>query len=158
MQRRGNSTESGFTLIELMTTMALLGVLVAIAVGPWRGYQTTRQHREAAREAVAVMRNAQVSAVAESVRYRVAVGAGGSSLVVYRSPVGGPEVVKTTLKSPSTKVTFQAASFTTSAGPTTSAYFYPRGSATAGSLTVVRTSRPAYTIDVEGLTGRVSIQ
>lgn len=155
---RNRQGDSGFTLVELMTTMALLGILMAIAVGPWQGYQTTRQHREAARELVSVMRNAQVSAVSESVRYRVAVAADGGSVVVYRSPVSGTEVVKTTLRTPNSKVSFTGASFTTSLGPSTSAYFYPRGSATPGRLDVVRAGRPTYTVDVEGLTGRVSLQ
>jgi general secretion pathway protein H len=154
----GRRRDEGFTLIELMTAMALLGILLAIAVGPWRSYQTTRQHREAAREAVAALRNAQVSAVSESVRYRVAVTDSGRALSVYRSPVSGAEVLRVTLRSPNSKVSFGAATFTTTSGASTSVYFYPRGSASSGSLKVQRAGRNSYTIDVEGLTGRVSLQ
>ncbi len=150
--------DEGFTLIEVMTSILLLSLLMAIAVGPFKSFQEARAHKETSRLVVGAMRNAQVSAVAESMRYRVAVTGGGKSLTVYQAPAAGPEVKRGTYEVADQRITLVDAAFTSSAGTSTSAYFYSRGSATAGQLLVTRKDHPSINIVVEGLTGRVSIE
>lgn len=150
--------EDGFTLIEVMVSILLLSLLMAIASGPWSSFQQARAHKETARLVVGAMRNAQVSAVAESTRYRVTVTDGGRTLKVYQAPVVGSEVARGTFKVADDRISLVSPSFTTSSGATTSAYFYGRGSATAGQLVVRRQGHPDIKIIVEGLTGRVSIE
>jgi hypothetical protein len=103
---------------------------------------------------VAVLRNAQTSAVAENITYRVDIAT--NKATTYR--LGATAQVKQLVKIDTSSVTLTGASFVDSTGATsTSIFFYPRGSASKGSVKVVRSGRAkVYTISVEGLTARVS--
>ena len=90
MLGRKRSDDRGFTLLEVITTCLLLGVLLGMAVGPWQSYRHARAHREARDELVATLRHAQVSAVSENVTYRVDISA--DKAVTYRVPASGPAV------------------------------------------------------------------
>jgi len=152
---RHGTDDRGFTLLEVVTTCLLLGILLAIGVGPWQSYRHARAHAEARSELVAALRNAQISAVSESVTYRVDISA--SSVVTYRLGPGGDEQ-KRQYEIDDESVTFSSPSFEDSSGVAgTSAFFYPRGSASKGDVDVVRDGRAkVYTVSVEGLTARVS--
>lgn len=159
MRRTAESPEDGFTLIELLVTMTLLGVVLAIAVAPYKNYQRAQAHQNAARLVVASLRNAQVSAVAENATYRVTFGAAGTTWQAARLNSGGTWTnVGAPGRSGDTEVFVRDASFRQNDGSLgTTVYFYPRGSATKGSLVVARTGRDkVYTVSVEGLTARVS--
>jgi prepilin-type N-terminal cleavage/methylation domain-containing protein len=146
--------EAGFTLLEVMTTCLLMGIIAGIAVGPWKSWQAAQSHKDTTRALVAVLRNAQVSAVAENVTYRVDIAT--NKATTYR--VGTSTQVKQVISSDTSSVSLTGASFVDSSGVTsTSVFFYPRGSASKGSVNVVRTGRSkVYTVSVEGLTARVS--
>jgi prepilin-type N-terminal cleavage/methylation domain-containing protein len=152
---RLRADERGFTLLEVITTCLLLGILLGIGVGPWMGYRHSRAHIEARTELVAAMRNAQISSVAENITYRVDVTA--KRAITYRIASTGPQktrqfVIEDRL------VSYSSASFEDSAAAVTaSAYFYPRGSASKGDVNVSRSGRTkVYTVSLEGLTARVS--
>ena len=151
--------ERGFTLIELMFSMVLFGILVGIAAGPYAAYRAKQEHLGSARELVAFLRRAQVRAVSEETTYRVDFAADGRTVRAYRFN-GSTYVAGHVLKTPSKRITFSGASFLTSSGAGgTSAFFYPRGSGSKGSVTVVREgASKTYTVEVEGLTARVSYQ
>lgn len=154
MRRLQQSRDGGFTLIELLMTMLLFGILVSIAVGPWRSYQRRQEHLGTTRKTVGVLRNAQVSAVAENSAYRVDFTA--TAATVYR--FDGSSYVKVRAYAPtSSSVSYAGASFVSTSGTGASVYFYPRGAASRGSVQVALSGQTrTYTIDVEGLTARVS--
>ena len=158
MRRTAESRESGFTLIELLVTMTLFGVILAIAVAPYKNYQSAQAHQNTTRIVVASLRNAQVSAVAESATYRVTFGADGKSWQAARLQGATWKNVGPVVRTGDDKVTVQNAAFLQEDGSLASTvYFYPRGTATKGSLAVGRTGRSkVYTVTVEGLTARVS--
>ena len=148
--------DSGFTLLELMVTMTLVGVLVAIAAAPYRSYQQAQDHLATTRKVVATLRNAQVRAVAEDSTYRVTIATDGRSWTRER-------LVSGTWREPlrfsaDTHIVLRNAEFLQPDGARAAAvYFYPRGAATKGQLVVARESRSkTYTVTVEGLTARVS--
>jgi prepilin-type N-terminal cleavage/methylation domain-containing protein len=157
VRRPAESRESGFTLIELLVTMTLFGIIVAIAVAPYRSYQLTSAHLNSTRKLVGVMRNLQVRAVAENATYRITFATDGKTWTTERL-TGTTWSTTSTGKPTDTKVVTRNASFRQDDGSLTStAYFYPRGSATKGSVQVGRTDRTkVYTVTLEGLTARVS--
>jgi prepilin-type N-terminal cleavage/methylation domain-containing protein len=147
--------DHGFTLLEVITTCLLLGVLLGISVGPWQHYRHARAHQEARTELVAALRHAQISAVAENVTYRVDITS--KKAVTWRIAASG-ETQQRQYEIEDKTVSFAGGLFEQSNGVvSTSAYFYPRGSASKGDVTVIRTGRSkVYTVSVEGLTARVS--
>lgn len=153
------SRESGFTLIETMFAMVLLGILVGIAAPPYANYRAKQQHRGSTRELVAFLRRAQVHAVSEETTYRVDIAADGKSATTYRFN-GASYTAGQTLKVATSSITFANASFAQpSGGNGTSVWFYPRGSGSKGTLTVTRSgTSKTFTVDVEGLTARVSYE
>jgi type II secretion system protein H len=151
------SREAGFTLLEVVTTTLLLGIATALVVAPWRSFSQAQAQSHMAEELVSTLRNAQVSSVSELATYRVDVAA--KQVKSYRiTPGTGTAVLKQTLQTTSNSVSLTGASFKDASGAaSTSVYFYPKGSASGGSVAVVRTgSSKTYTVTVEGLTARVT--
>lgn len=155
MLTRARRDDRGFTLLEVITTCLLLAILLGLSVGPWQSYRHARAHIEARTELVAALRNAQISAVAENITYRVDITS--DRAVTYRQDPGGDEQTRQ-YEIEDTTVSFSSPSFEDSSGVVgTSAYFYPRGSASKGDVDVVRDGRSkVYVVSVEGLTARVS--
>ncbi|MGZ5410816.1 MAG: pilus assembly FimT family protein, partial [Aeromicrobium sp.] len=57
--------DRGFTLIEVMVTISLLGTLMAIGVSGWSSWARVNEHKGAARELQSVLRQTQQRAVTE---------------------------------------------------------------------------------------------
>jgi len=147
--------DDGFTLLEVLTTCLLLGLLISLGVGPWQGYRHSRAHIEARTELVAALRNAQISAVSESVTYRVDFT--DKKVLTYRV-VGGAAAQMRQYEIVDGLVSYDGPAFEDASGVIgDSVYFYPRGSASKGTVDVIRDDRAkVYTVSVEGLTSRVS--
>lgn len=155
--RRG--AENGFTLIEVLVTMVIMGILAALATPAWQNYQHNQERVSASREVVSVLRNAQTHATAEETTYRVDVDVTARTLTVFRYDGTGTPVQRRVVALEGAKVRLPEASF--SGGPTgasaTSAFFFSRGTARPGRIVVTREGRDTkHVITVEGLTGRVS--
>lgn len=163
MTRWGRPTgDRGFTLVELMVTLTLFGVLVSLGAMPLRDYQHRQEHLGAAREVVEALRNTQVRAVAEGVPYKVVFTAG--TVAVHRGNGAGYDATPLRRYALPSRVTLTVGptAFTPSASSSLpaspDAYFYARGTASAGELVVGHSdSTKTYTIDIEGLTARVSV-
>lgn len=63
--------ESGFTLMEMIVVIAMIAILTAIALPYYQGWAQNAKYREAASEAVSVLREAQSRAVSENTPYEV---------------------------------------------------------------------------------------
>ena len=159
-------SDGGFTLLELIVTITIAGILMAIGMFAMRNFLMSNREANTARDVRSALRNASEASLSQGRTYCVYFTA--TTWTVYKSDctvaankVSGPNTVddpSITLSSisfvaPGTPVPNQ-----TTACPNAShcAYFYPRGTALPGSVQVSRTGK-TYTINVEGLTSRVSM-
>jgi prepilin-type N-terminal cleavage/methylation domain-containing protein len=158
--------EAGFTMIEMIVTLAIASVLMAIATWGMHNYLIASSEAGTAGDVVSALRNAAEQSLSEGRTYCVYLTS--SAWTVYRSDctvaadkTNGPNQVT------DTSVTLGTITFPVpnppianqrTACPVTGrcAYFYPRGTALAGGLQVTRPGK-TYSISVEGLTGRVSV-
>ena len=155
MNRLRTHDDDGFTLLEVLTTCLLLGLLLTLGAGPWQSYRHSRAHIEARTEMVAALRNAQISAVSEAVTYRVDFT--DKKVLTFRL-VGGAAAQMRQYEVTDALVSYDSPSFEDASGVVgDSVFFYPRGSASKGTVDVARDDRgKVYTVSVEGLTSRVS--
>lgn len=151
--------DSGFTLLELMVTIAISGILMAIAVGGWTSWAKASAHSGAAREIQSAMRQAQQQAVTEGTATCFWFDAAADTYAVYRGRC--TDAGKVLVKGPvevSPYVDITAPEFTSPSGDVAGTSFLGRGTGSAGDVTIARPgSTKKYVLTVDGLTGRVGI-
>jgi type II secretion system protein H len=152
--------DGGFTLIEALVTVSLMGVMMAIAVGGWSSWAQASAHSGAAREIQSAMRQAQQQAVTEGRAMCFLFDDAADSYSVYRGRCSDATKVK--VLGPRTlaaQVRISAPSFTSAAGtPAPGATFQGRGTGSPGDVEITRDgSSKVYTLSVDWLTGRVSL-
>lgn len=160
---RRSQGDGGVTMIELMVTMAIFGILTTMAVWGLVAYGHATAESGSAQGIVEALRNAQTRAQAEDVTYEVHFSPGTytstcrSWTVLRLDPFGTTQVSAGSTTDNTVCVT--TSSFTQSSGAASSnVYFYPRGTASAGTLALSRKgSTKTYTVTVEGLTSRVTM-
>ncbi|MGV3561922.1 MAG: GspH/FimT family pseudopilin [Nocardioides sp.] len=151
--------DGGFTMLEVIVTIGVAGILMAVAVSGWQGWARASAQDGLATELRGVLRSAQQRAVTEGSSTCVLFDADAESWQVFRGRcdsstkqrIEGPVGVEDGLD-------LHAPLFTVSAESTSSGVtFSPRGTATPGSVRLRRDgSDTVVTIRVEGLTGRVT--
>lgn len=152
--------DGGFTLIEVLVAIALMGLMAALAVGGYSRWAESSAHVGTAREVQTTMRQAQQQAVTEGLAMCVWFDVANDTYTVYRGAC--ESTTKQKLTGPhhtaSSDVGLSGPSFASSAGDSAGVTFYARGTATAGEVSVTRSgSTKVYLLAVEGLTGRVSL-
>lgn len=151
--------DSGYTLVEVMVTIALMGVLMAITVGGWSAWARASEQSGTARELQTRLRAIHQRAITEGTAMCVLFAADGSHYTVYRGACAdsGRVEVEGPVGTNGDAVRLGSPSFTGTTA-TTGVTFFARGTATPGSVRVTRSgSSKTYTVAVEGLTGRVSL-
>lgn len=152
--------DTGFTLIEVSVSVALAGVLMAIAVTGWQGWRAASAQEGLGRTLRSELRTAQQRAVTEGTSTCVEFDAAAETWSSYRGACDS--TARTLVDGPHSADGLDLASprFTSAVGTTRAGVtFSPRGTATAGSVAVLRAgSTHVVTVSVEGLTGRVSVR
>ena len=158
--RRARPVDGGFTLIEVMVTMAIASTLMAVGAFGFTNWQRTSQQRGTAQELVSALRSTAVRAVSEGRTYCVDFDSATTTVyAVYRVSCSTGTLARGGARTagPQVSLTTNVTSAPCTAGHKC-IYFYPRGTATPATVNVTSSARSkTYTITVEGLTARVYI-
>lgn len=146
---------AGFTMIEVLTVITLLGIVMTLAIGGWVGWARAHAQEGAATRIEGTLRQAQQRAVTEGSSVCVLFDAAADTWRTFRGPCGA---TTTLLAGPNgladNQLDLVSPSF--ASGAPNGVTFTPRGSASAGSVQITRVgATKVWTIKVEGLTGRV---
>lgn len=152
--------DDGFTLVELLVTISLMGTLMAIAVGAWSAWAQASAHSGAAREIQSAMRQAHQQAVTEGRATCFWFDDAADTYTVFRGRCTEPTKLK--ILGPvalPARVRVTTPTFTSLAGTTMAGVsFQARGTGAPGDVRVTRDgSSKVYVLSVDWLTGRVSL-
>ncbi|MDA3895192.1 MAG: GspH/FimT family pseudopilin [Desulfobacteraceae bacterium] len=78
------SKESGFTLMELMVVIAIIGILSAIAIPNYITHRNNQQVSRAAREIYSALQSAKMTAITDNINVFVAFSPGTGSSGTYQ--------------------------------------------------------------------------
>lgn len=152
--------DSGFSLIEVLVTMSLMGILMAIAISGWSSWSKASAHTGTAREIQSVMRQAQQRAITEGAATCVQFDTVPDTYTVYRGQCSDAGKLKVTGPvSTASNVAIEEPSFAAPGGSSSSGVtFRARGTGSAGQVRITRIgSSKNITLSVDWLTGRVSL-
>jgi type IV fimbrial biogenesis protein FimT len=150
--------DDGFTLIEVMVTIAVLGILMAIAITGWSAWAKASAQSGTARQVQAVLAQAHQRAITEGRATCVWFDVADDSYRVFRGACDDP--AKQPLLGPHQAASAQVflADPDFGAGHSAGVTMTARGTADEGSVVVRRAgSSKEYVVTVEGLTGRATI-
>jgi type II secretion system protein H len=156
---RRTPADAGFTLLEVMVTIVIAGLVMAFAVSGWTAYARVSAQDGAAQEVQSVLRQAQQRAVTEGTSICVLFDTSAGAFTVYRRPCDDSSKIK--LDGPydlDGRVRLAGAAFTSATGATSAGVtFTSRGTAWPGEVSIARDgSSRTRVVKVEGLTGRVT--
>ena len=152
--------DRGFTLIEVLVTVSLMGLLMGFAVSGWSSWAQASEHSGTARELQSVLRQAHQRAITEGRAICVDFDVAGNRYTMFRGACDDAARVRVLgpVTGDSADVRLAAPSFTGVSGTGTGVTFSARGTAWPGQVKVTREgSTKEYVVRVEGLTGRVSL-
>jgi prepilin-type N-terminal cleavage/methylation domain-containing protein len=162
----GPTPDGGFTLIEVLVTLALAGILMTLGAGALKGFVLANRQSGTAQQIRSTLSTAGEQALSQGRTYCVYFTA--TTWATYRSDCTvAANKTSATFQVEDASIQLSAISFpapspaianqnTACPAAGRCAYFYPRGTALAGTLQVSRSGK-TYSINVNGLTGRVSV-
>ena len=143
----------GFTLIELMIVIAIIGILSAVALFGWRGYQDNVNLRTAARDVVTDISACKQRAVSEGVQYCMQFTDGSPNYSINTSSCGAPTQTQAkNLTSFGSGLTISNTNFNSD-----QVYFLPRGTlSSTGTIVLTNSKNSTATITIN-ITGRAYV-
>jgi general secretion pathway protein H len=141
-------TESGFTLLELVVVVAILGLVFAIVPVSFRGAIAQAELAAAARDVAASLRRARTEAIARQRETPVEFDLDARRYAGVDGRVRAfPDGATVSLYTAEVEALSQRAA---------AIRFFPDGGASGGRVTLARAGR-TYFVEVEWLTGRVRV-
>jgi type II secretion system protein H len=149
--------DEGFTLLEVLVTMAIMGMVLAFSVSGWSRYARAHEQAGTAQELRTTLRNVQQRAVTEGTS--MCVNFTTTSYTVWRGTcTAGDRVQGPIQTNGAARLATPAFTPLTVAQAANTLVFTPRGTASTGDIHVTRpNSTKDYKIAVDGFTGRVSL-
>jgi type II secretion system protein H len=143
----------GFTLIELMIVIAIIGILSAVALFGWRGYQDNVNLRTAARDVVTDISACKQRAVSEGVLYCMQFTDGSPNYSINTSSCGAPTQTQAkNLTSFGSGLTISNTNFNSD-----QVSFLPRGTLTSTGTIVLTNSKNSTATITINITGRAYV-
>jgi prepilin-type N-terminal cleavage/methylation domain-containing protein len=145
-------TQKGFSLIELVIVIGLIGILGAVTAYSWMGYRDNANLKTAAREVMSDIAYCKQRAVSEGIQYRLTFTADTNNYTISAAPFAVAQTKSLANFGPGLSVS--ATNFT--AGQVT---FLPRGtlSSNLGTITLTNDRNSTATITIN-ITGRAHVQ
>ena len=134
MVRQLVNQQKGFTLIELIIVMGIMGILATIAVPTFQNYIRNQNLKTAARGITSDFFATREKALSENVRYRITFDQAGNSYTIARGTAAGAPYVDQQTK----LMTSYASYIKVDADQVV--YFQTRGTVTACNFTISNTN------------------
>lgn len=142
----------GFTLIELIITIAILGIVLAIAAPNFTRYRDNTNLREAARDISSDIQLYKQRAVAENAPYTITFNSGTNDYVIRK---GAVVVATKQVGAGNTSVRILGTPSFSGGVPTIT--LFPRGTSTFGSLTLQHSTRQSEAEITANIMGRTHV-
>ena len=148
----GNNGNKGFTLVEMMITIAIMAILLGISVSTWNRYRLNTDLKTAARTVVSDFFMTKQMAVRDATGYRITFNAGTNSYQLIETATGN--VIQTrNISEFGPGIVLSNPNF----GGNATINFFARGTAEAGSVVVTNSINSTGTITVN-ITGRTYVR
>ncbi len=171
LNRSGRCTAGGFTLVEILTVLAITLILMGIALPPYLSWRNNLSNRQAAREMTSMLREARTLAIARNKQHMVVFKPNSSSYKLipgsqaYNTPSTGWNATPLQNQNSPSNTTFRSMSTGTSTGnvyvqfnPNGTALITPLNSSTSSRGSIVVNEGPTRKFVINVTTGgRISL-
>ena len=155
MRREKMDNRRGFSLIELIIVVAILGIMGTIAASTFQSYVNNSNLRTAARDMASDISNTRQKAMAEGLNYRISISTSSNNYVVIRVNSDG-STTNINTKSPTmfgAGLTILSANY----GGNPIIYINSRGTISPSGTVVLQNNRNSQATITSNVTGRTHV-
>jgi type IV fimbrial biogenesis protein FimT len=151
-------TKRGYTLVEVMIVVVLIGILSTLAVFAWQGYRDNINLRTAARDVATDMTATRQRAVSEGVQYRITFSTAANNYIIERGTSAGAPYTTLQTKTPTTHGTGSGLSINSANfSGAQQVLFFTRGTLSSGTV-ILRNSKGSQATITVNFAGKTHVQ